>query len=145
MKRISSTLAALAVVVACTGIAFATSNPGAEKPPKETTVTYPITALGGSGQHGTVTLKTLSATQTQVTISIVGEPVSAIQPAHIHTGSCPTPGAVKWPLTNVVHGASVTTLDVPFSQVNASGFAVNIHKSAAAIATYKACGNILGT
>jgi hypothetical protein len=145
MKRTSSLVIALALLASCTGIAFATNNPGSEAGPKEPkVVTYPITAIGGSGQHGTVVLKQLSATQTQVTITLTGEPSAANEPSHIHSGACPSPGAVKWPLSNVVHGTSVTTLDVPFSQINQSGFAVNVHQSPTSLGVYKACGNIMG-
>jgi hypothetical protein len=109
------------------------------------TATYPIVALAGSGQHGTVTLKAIGADKTEVTIAIVGEPASANEPAHIHTGSCPTPGGVKWPLNNVVHGSSVSTVNAPFGQIDQAGHAVNVHQSAANIATYKACGDITGS
>jgi hypothetical protein len=146
MRKISSIVAAVAVIVACSSIALATNNPGTEVGPKEPKVaTYPITALGGSGQHGTVTLKNVGANQTQVTITITGEPLPAQEPAHIHTGACPTPGAVKWPLNNVVHGSSITTINAAFSEVNQGGFAVNIHQSPTNIASYKACGNIIGS
>jgi len=146
MKQISSLAIALALAVVCTGTAFATNNPGTESGPKPPhVVTYPITALGGSGQHGTVTLKMLNPTQTLVTITLAGEPSAANEPSHIHSGACPSPGAVKWPLSNVVHGSSTTTLDVPFSQINQSGFAVNIHQSPTHLGVYKACGDITGS
>jgi hypothetical protein len=143
MTKISSAVAAVTMIVACSGIAFATNTPPAEKPPKVMAATYPITALGGSGQHGSVTLKA-AGNQTLVTIAITGEPMAAIEPAHIHTGSCPTPGGVKWPLSNVVHGSSVTTVNAPLSEINQAGFAVNVHHSPTNIANYKACGNISG-
>ena len=141
MKRLATIAAALAAVAAGTGLAFATNNPSTERGPKAP-ATYPINALGGSGQHGTVTLKELPNGKTEVTITLTGEPATATEPAHIHTGACPSPGGVKWPLANVVHGSSVTTLDVPFETVNQAGFAVNIHQSPTALGVYKACGNI---
>jgi hypothetical protein len=144
MTKISSAIVAIAMIVACSDIASATNNPPAEKPPKVMTDSYPITALSGSGQHGTVTLKAAAGNQTLVTIAITGEPSGAIEPAHIHTGSCPTPGGVKWPLSNVVHGSSITTVNAPFSEIDKAGFAVNIHQSPTNIAIYKACGNISG-
>jgi hypothetical protein len=145
MRRISSAFTAVAVIAAYSSIAFAANNPSAEKPTKQTTATYPITALGGSGQHGTVTLKAIGADKTEVTIAITGEPLSANEPAHIHTGACPTPGGVKWPLSNVVHGSSVSTVNAPLSEINQAGYAVNVHQSAANIANYKACGDITGS
>jgi hypothetical protein len=144
MKQLSSAVAALALATACAGIAYAGPNPPNMEAGTKL-ATYPIMALGGSGQHGTVTITPMGATLTKVTITLMGEPSSAVEPAHIHVGACPSPGAVKWPLSNVVHGSSVTTLELPFSTVNQSGFAVNIHQSAAAIGVYKACANITGS
>ncbi len=78
-----------------------------------------------------------------VTINVEGEPNAAIQPAHIHAGSCPTPGAVKYPLMNVVEGKSVTTLNVSLDQLKAQmPLAINLHESNAKISNYVACGDL---
>ncbi|HSE34617.1 MAG TPA: peptidoglycan-binding protein [Candidatus Paceibacterota bacterium] len=69
--------------------------------------------------------------------------VSASYPAHIHVGSCPTPGAVKYPLNPVVNGKSKTVLDVSVEElVKGLPLAVNLHKSATELATSVACGNL---
>ena len=85
MRRTSSALAALALVLGIASVAYAANPPAGEpregKPPP--IATYRVNAIGGSGQHGTVTLKQLSPTQTQVTIALTGEPSTASEPAHI--------------------------------------------------------------
>ena len=101
-----------------------------------------LDAQNNSGQTGTTTLEEVNG-KVKVTIAIVGEPSEASEPAHIHAGSCPNPGAVLYPLTNVVNGKSETTLSVDMKTLQANGsLAVNLHKSAADLKTYMACGNI---
>jgi hypothetical protein len=87
-------------------------------------------------------------------------------PAHIHTGSCPTPGEVVAPLSDVGNQAlnngtptamdkvgqdgaipvlsSVTTVDLALADILAAEHAINIHMSADDMGTYVACGNIGG-
>src|ERR1700687_242861 len=107
MNKYRYAIAALAVIICAAGVALAGTQ-DAPKVMKEKGDVYKINATGGSGQHGTVTLTPMGSKQTKVTISIVGEAPMASEPAHIHIGHCPSPGAVKWPLTNVVGGHSVT-------------------------------------
>ena len=77
-------------------------------------------------------------------LALTGAATSTPQPAHIHIGSCPTPGAVKYPLINVVNGMSDTLLDVSLAQLKSElPLAVNVHKSAAEASVYVACGNIV--
>jgi len=65
------------------------------------------------------------------------------QPAHIHVGSCPTPGAVKYPLSSVVDGKSETVLTVSTKDILAGlPLSINVHKSADEIGVYLACGDI---
>ncbi|MBI4136976.1 CHRD domain-containing protein [Candidatus Roizmanbacteria bacterium] len=94
-----------------------------------------------SGENGTVTL-TEEEGQVTVVISLTGAPETA-QPAHIHTGSCPTPGGVVYPLTNVVNGMSETVIDVTMAELESQlPLAVNVHKSAAETNVYVACGDL---
>jgi hypothetical protein len=92
---------------------------------------------------------------------------AADHPAHIHTGSCPTPGEVIAPLGaagmsydmdgTVMAGAemvgqetgtpveiSVTTVAVSLADLVATPHAVVVHLSADEIGTYIACGDIGG-
>lgn len=95
-----------------------------------------------SGENGVATL-TESGGQTTVTIALNNASESGEQPAHIHTGACPTPSAVTYPLTNVVNGSSVTVLDVSLEKLRSQlPLAVNVHKSAADIKTYVSCGDL---
>ncbi len=105
------------------------------------TKVYNIEHTGASSQSGTITFQAMGS-ETKVTINITKEGASADEPAHIHAGSCKNPGAVKFPLTNVVHGFSETILNVPISEATVAGTSVNIHKSPAQLNIYVACGNI---
>jgi hypothetical protein len=95
-----------------------------------------------SGETGRVVIIDQDG-KTRVLLSIDNEPEDASQPAHIHSGQCPTPGAVKYALNNVVDGRSDTILDVAYSNLASQvPLAVNVHKSAAEIQAYVACGNL---
>jgi hypothetical protein len=102
---------------------------------------FAINAQNGSGQHGTIALKSRGP-KTVVEIHLLGAPNTA-EPAHIHSGSCshlnPAP---KYPLTSVVDGISETTVNEPFSVLIAGNLAVNVHKSASDLKTYVACGGL---
>ena len=99
-------------------------------------------AAGRDGdQSGTATL-TAKGNQTDVALNIKPGAAGVAQPAHIHVGTCPVPGDVKYPLKDVVDGKSTTTLDVSLAQLLTGGFAINAHLSAADIGKYVACGVI---
>lgn len=105
-------------------------------------VTVPITAQNGSGETGSAKLVQTGSNVT-VTLAITGGG-SDPQPAHIHPGTCakldPAP---KYPLTSVVDGKSVTVVkDLKLSDIQTGAFAINVHKSAADLKTYVACGTI---
>ena len=120
-----------AVALAAAGATLAQDKP----------MTVNLAPQNASGEKGTVTL-TPQGDKTQVVIKLAGAP-SAAQPAHIHDGSCanldPKP---RVPLQNVVDGASTTTLDMKLADVVGKGGAVNVHKSAADLKTYVACGDL---
>jgi hypothetical protein len=142
MSRTSLSLAAAAAVVATAGIALAAGSGmgGSMVGGPPTPLVYKLNAVGGSGQHGTVTLTAGAGSTTEVVIKLTGEPASADEPAHVHTGTCRTPGPVNYPLSSVVHGTSTTRVNAPISKVKAGS--VNVHESAAKLSIYVACGNI---
>jgi hypothetical protein len=96
-----------------------------------------------SGETGTVSLVEQDGKVT-VMVNTLGGPSDTPQPAHIHVGSCPDVGTVKYPLTSVVDGSSVTTLDVTLSQLQSGlPLAINVHKSATEAAFYTSCGDLI--
>ncbi len=96
--------------------------------------------VNDSSQAGTAILKEENG-QTKVTINLTGYTKDVEQPAHIHLGVCPGVGAVKYPLTSVVNGASTTVLSVTLDQLKKElPLAINVHKSKTEIANYTACG-----
>lgn len=103
--------------------------------------TYTLAAQSGSGQTGTMKLEEVGG-QVRVTLDLTSLGTTA-QPAHIHVGACPTPGEVKYPLTNVVSGKSTTVLSVSLEELLAQlPLAVNVHKSAAEASVYTACADV---
>ncbi len=101
----------------------------------------PLNAQNNSGQSGAATL-TPMGDQTEVIIDIMPGPAGIAQPAHIHAGSCPNVGAVKYPLSAVMDGKSTTLVDASIRELEAGNMAINVHQSAQDISTYVACGNI---
>ena len=104
-------------------------------------VTVNLGAGRDASQPGTAVL-TAQGDQTMVTIDIAPGEAGVPQPVHIHEGTCANLGAVKYPLTNIVDGKSTTMVDVPLSDLQTGGFAINAHKSQAEINVYVACGVI---
>lgn len=106
--------------------------------------TIQLTEQNKSGQTGTAVMSEGPNGNAVVTLTMTGGKFTAPQPAHIHLGSCPTPGAVKYPLTDVVNGKSVTTLDASFEDVTKATdkMAVNVHQSATDAKVYTACGDV---
>lgn len=95
-----------------------------------------------SGESGTATIKEVEG-KTMVVLDLTGAPKGVTQPAHIHEGSCPGVGAIKYPLTSVVDGKSETTLDVGLDQLLSEvPLAINVHKSVAEAKVYVSCGDI---
>jgi len=106
--------------------------------------TIQLIAQNGSGQSGTAVITKSPKGNAVVTVSLTGGKFATPQPAHIHLGVCPAPGAVKYPLTDVVNGKSVTTLDASYDDIAKATdkMAINVHMSAKEIKAYTACGNM---
>jgi hypothetical protein len=98
--------------------------------------------LNNSGESGTATLTEVDG-KTKVVLALTGAPKDVVQPAHIHVGSCPGVGAIKYNLTFPKNGVSETILDVNLETIMSEvPLAVNVHKSASEAKTYVACGEI---
>lgn len=136
--------AAAALVLVGAGCAKKAAEPsvfdGADAGPE--TLVFSLSAQNNSGESGTATIMPISDTQSKVSVTLTGAPAGE-QPAHIHIGACPTPGGVKYPLTNVVNGASETVLDVTVAALKAQApLALNVHKSTAEVSVFVSCGNL---
>lgn len=105
-------------------------------------MTVPLAAQNDSDESGTATLTEIDG-KTTVSINLTGVIDDTPQPAHIHTGACPTPGDVAYPLTDLVAGVSETVLDVPLATLKSSlPLAINVHKSADEASVYVSCGDL---
>ncbi len=115
------------------------SQPTASLPKQ---VEVALDSQNNSNQLGTATLQKVDG-KLVVKIVLKGQPAGSSEPAHIHQGSCPNPGVVKYPLSPVVNGASETTLNITGDELlKLMPLAVNVHKSEADSKTYVACGNV---
>jgi len=123
-----------AVVVALTMLALLPASTEAQQ-----SVTIVLSPQNDSGQTGTAVL-TSEGTGTRVVITLSNAP--GPHPAHIHDGSCPSPGAVVYPLTSVVNGRSETVVAASIGDILRSPHAINVHKSPQEIPLYTACGNV---
>lgn len=109
---------------------------------EEKAVRVAMLPLNNSGEFGKATLKEDDG-KVEVKLDLVGAPKDVTQPAHIHTGSCASLGAVKYPLNFPVNGKSETTLNVKLAQLKSElPLAINVHKSVAEAGVYVSCGDI---
>ncbi|MDH2909969.1 MAG: hypothetical protein PXZ07_07670 [Candidatus Eremiobacteraeota bacterium] len=133
MQRIFTVFATAFLALSLAGAALAA--------PTHLTVT--IASLNHSGEHGSATL-VQSKAGVLVTVHLIGN--KAAQPTHIHAGTCGNINAApEWPLNSTVNGVSTTLVSgVTISQMLASHYAINIHKSLLDLKDYVACGNIKG-
>lgn len=113
----------------------------ADIPAAGTAVSFVLAEQNDSSQSGFATLVSVGD-QTLVALSVTPGIAGTAQPIHIHNGSCEALGGVAFALTNVVDGRSVTLVNAPLSTLQDGTKAINLHKSAAEIAVYTACGDI---
>ena len=111
---------------------------------KPTTLQVKLDEQNASGQSGQAIITQIGTSTVKVVVTLTGKPSGVAQPAHIHLGACPAPGAVKYPLTNVDKGVAQTEiLNMTIEQLLSElPLAINVHKSAAEAKVYTACGDI---
>jgi hypothetical protein len=110
--------------------------------PTPSVVQVNLDTQNNSYESGSATLQEISG-KVVVTIMMKGYPKTIPQPAHIHIGSCPNPGSVKFPLSSVINGQSTTTIDTTLAKLEALGpLAINVHKSVSSSNIYVSCGDL---
>lgn len=128
-RRLFSLVATVAIVL--------TACQAAASPPR----TISLRTLNASGVTGSVTFTDMGA-KTGVVLTV--DPAGNLDmPAHIHPGTCdnltPQP---KYPLENILNGASSTVVPASMAELFAGNLAVNIHHSNDDLKTYTACVEI---
>ena len=139
---------ALFVIMSTTSPSFPSGMPGAPyspQPPASVVATPSTIAImdaqNNSGQAGALAITEVEG-GLKVEVSVAAGAVGVSQPAHLHSGTCATLGAVVYPLNPVVNGASETVLQVATSELNAKmPLALNVHKSASEPNVYVSCGD----
>lgn len=111
-------------------------------PLEENSIDIKLSPQSDSSETGVVSLVEKDG-KVRVVINMLGTPIDVPQPAHIHTGKCPTPGDVKYPLTNVLNGKSETTIGTTIEDLRKMmPLVVNVHKSTTEASAYVACGDL---
>ena len=101
-----------------------------------------IGASGGSGVAGTATLADLGGGRTRVEVRLA--PAGGDHPMHVHEGPCASPNpAPRYALANVQNGASTTEVGVALTDLSRSPMSINVRRSAQAMDTVVACGDLL--
>lgn len=104
--------------------------------------TVTLSEQSKSGMTGTVTFQD-EVDKTRVTVNMTGKGITGPLPNHIHIGSCPNPGAVKYALNDIKNGKSETVIDVKMANLfGPDPMAVNVHKSIEEATIYTACGDL---
>jgi multidrug efflux pump subunit AcrA (membrane-fusion protein) len=124
--------------------ALEASRRALEREEDQAAVTVNLSEGNNSGEAGVAKLSPLAnGTRTKVSLELTGAPSGTRQPAHIHSGSCPEVGGVKYPLNFPTDGRSETVLDVSLDQLKAElPLAINVHKSVPEAAVYVSCGDL---
>jgi hypothetical protein len=136
MKRflILLSVAALCLAVPATTLAQPSSSPNH--------LTILLLPQNGSGEKGTATLQQIGP---DVLVSVrMQDPVAAVQPAHIHMGTCanldPKP---QYPFPSTKNRRTAATIkNVTLASLLATPHAINVHQSPTAAGIYVACGDI---
>lgn len=101
-------------------------------------------AMNGSKQDGTASVGDSGKNAVKVTVTVSNEPKGAIEPAHIHAGTCKklNPAPFK-ALSSVVGGKSTTTIPgLTVAALKKAKYAINVHKSLNDLKTYVSCGDL---
>jgi hypothetical protein len=96
----------------------------------------------GSDVAGTATLADLGGGRTRVDVRLT--PAGGDHPMHVHDGPCAHPNpAPRYALANVRNGASTTEVNVALTDLTRSPMSINVHRSAQAMDTVVACGDLV--
>lgn len=143
-------LIGIVVVIGVVGFLMFSNKPTEQvSQPEDTTgapasaeITVTLSEQNASGESGTATMMEVDG-KVKVTLNLTGATEGVTQPAHIHMGTCPDVGAVKYPLTSPVNGVSETMLDVTLDQLKSElPLGINVHKSETEAGIYVSCGDI---
>jgi hypothetical protein len=106
-------------------------------------VVIQLHAQNNSGENGTATL-TPEGGHTKVVVEMANAPAGVAQPMHSHAGTCANlDKAPKWKLEPLKDGKSTTVVPASLEAIMKDKTAINVHKSAAEIQVYVACGDIV--
>jgi hypothetical protein len=129
--------------------ASASASPATSESPAASAITVnqaivQFETVGGSNITGGAILTDLGEGETAVTIGVVAAGITEPMPAHVHTGTCASPGTeVAFPLTDLTAGASNTVLKIALDDLTSTPYAIDIHASAEDDKVV-ACANVTG-
>lgn len=143
ITRLLLTAGALAAMLSAQAVAGTNTINHVTNAMSAHSMTINIGAQNGSKQDGQAFLSD-TTTGLKVKVQVKNEPAGAVEPAHIHQGTCAKLNPAPWkPLSNVVNGVSTSTIpNVTISMLKKAHYAINIHESAANLKHYVACGDL---
>jgi len=99
--------------------------------------------MAGSGESGRVAL-TFLGEKTKISLLLDGAPYGALQPAHIHKGTCDVIGEeLVYKLTFPATGSSDSMIEASLDELRAQGpLVIDVHKSFSDDKTVVSCGEI---
>jgi hypothetical protein len=131
---------AILMLVALTALALIPARPSSAQ---AKVVRITLIDENGSGEDGSAQLTDQGDGTTKVELLMLNAPEGAVQPAHIHKGSCANlDPAPAYPLNNIEEGKSTTVVKVALTELTAQKYAINVHKSATEANIYVSCGNL---
>jgi len=132
----------LIIVAVLTFVLYRSFREAPQSPAVATPIVVRLAAENSSGESGQATLTEIDG-QVKVAIELSGIPQDLPQPVHLHKGACEVLGEPIYTLSSVVNGVSETTLPVSLAAITDElPLALNVHKSAAEMNVYVACGEV---
>ena len=142
--KTTRTILALVLLICglAAGAAMAQAGVRTANPTRSTT--YAVSSVGGSGVTGQALVADFDGDLTAVVVELEGTAPGVSHPMHFHAGDCGGGGGIEVPLTSIdgATGLSLTLVDMPYDEVAASDYYLNVHQSPDAMGTIVACGDV---
>ncbi|HEX3369324.1 MAG TPA: hypothetical protein VHS56_07115 [Candidatus Cybelea sp.] len=141
--KLFATASLLALVPTAAAVAASNTTNHVNNAMSPHSMTINLGAQNGSKQDGQAFLNDTPG-GLRVKLQLKDVPAGAVEPAHIHQGTCASLNPAPWKgLSSVEGGVSVTTIPgLTLATLKKAHYAINVHQSAAHLTHYVACGDL---